>query len=357
MIRLSIILVMLSSTTIVDEVPHDGVETVVKSSRVFASAKPIVRSAPKFPSAQQRRNKEAWVQVTYCIDESGIPRNVSVLNSVGGGAFENAAVSSVQQWKFEPATIDGVPSWQSGNNVYVSFVLDEQQKAADDRFIRNYRKLGRLFEKGSYEEFDELFSDLYGSDNLSLYELAKLWAQRVRYEAVHGDMYKLHMALTRATASNGQWIEKKSYVQLLALRIRVEAKLEKYSLARSSYRKLLKAAGEDAKQVIELRAIMDQLKKDIESDAVLKVEAEVRAKGDCSYCNDSWYFTPVRNVFSIANVRGKLSTIDMRCDHKRYEADIAEDVEWHVPDNWGQCKIQLYGNPGTTMDVLQFPAS
>jgi hypothetical protein len=61
--------------------------------------------------------------------------------------------------------------------------------------------------------------------DFSLYELSKLWAQRVRYETISGDMYMLDMALHRATASKGQWIEKKSYIRLLELRVRAELKI------------------------------------------------------------------------------------------------------------------------------------
>jgi hypothetical protein len=87
-----------------------------------------------------------------------------------------------------------------------------------------------------------------------------------------------------------------------------------------------------------------------------KIDAEVRTKDECNVCNNSWAFTPVRNDFSFANIAGTLESIEMRCNHKRYESAVSGHVEWHIPDDWGTCHVQVYGEPGTTFDVLMLPS-
>jgi TonB family protein len=330
---------------------------VVASAHVATRAKQMVRTLPVYPKLELRRGREAWVHITYCIDESGNVQNITILDSVGNDSFDKAAINTVEQWKFEPATQDGEPVWQSRNDILVNFAIEDEERAATRKFVTKYRQLERLIDDDELETADKWFWTIYDTFDLSMYELAKLWSQRARYEIKSGDLYKLELALSRATASHGEWIEKKSYLNLLAIRTRVELQLGKYREARDSYDELIIGAGEDAEDVIAMRPMFDKLQALIDSDQILKISAEVRARGECAYCNDSWHFLPVRNDFTFANIKGTLDSIDMRCDHKRFESDVKELVEWHIPDSWGRCQVHIYGEPGTTFDVMMLAAS
>jgi TonB family protein len=317
----------------------------------------LVKTAPEYPRIDLNRGREAWVRITYCIDESGAVQNVSVLDSIGNERFDRAAIKTVEQWKFEPAMQSGKPVWQSRNNVLVNFSLEGEERGASKIFATKYRQLGRLIEADKLKAADELFHKIYETYDLNLYELAKLWAQRVRYESKVGDLYKLDLALQRATASDGEWIDKQSYIQLLGVRAMVELKLGKYQEARRSYDELIDAAGNDAENVVAMRGTFEKVQTMIDGDQILKIEAEVRPRDECAFCNNSWNFSPVRNDFTLANIRGTLKSIDMRCDNKRFESDVTEFVEWHIPKSWGSCQVHIYGEPGATFDVLMLTAS
>lgn len=334
-----------------------ALDTVSDSSRQLVPAKQIKRDAPFYPRNELHKGKQGWVHLTYCIDESGSTQNVSVLSSIGDPRFDRAAVKAVKRWKFEPALIDGERSWQSRNQTYITFAIEGSNTGASRKFTRQYRKIGKLLDQKNLQEADKLFRRLYETYDLSLYELSKLWAQRVRYEGIDGDMYKLDMALHRATASKGQWIDKASYIQLLKLRVQVELKIGKFHAANRSFRELVKATGEDAEEVLALKPTMEKLRDMIDSDNILKINAEVRSRDECNYCDNSWHFTPVRNDFAFANISGNLESIEMRCDHKRFESTVSDLVEWHIPVEWGTCRIQVYGDPGTTFDVLLLPTT
>ena len=340
-----------------DSVPESPVAEIAETARHFTRAKTIKKSAPHYPQSELRRGREAWVHVTYCVDESGNVQNVTVLDSIGSDRFESEAVKTVQNWEYEPATQDGKPAWQSRNEVLISFALSGDNKGASRKFINQYRKLGALIEAGDLEASDALFWDIYNTEKLSLYELGKLWSQRVRHEAMAGDVYRTHMALTRATASHGDWIDKDSYVQLLSVRAQLEIQLGKYYEAIRSYRDLVETTGEDDERVLKLQPMIESLEAMIAGDKILGIPAEIRPRGDCKFCNDSWDFTPVRNNFTLKNIQGSLESIDMRCDHKRFESAVSDQVEWDVPEAWGQCHIQIYGEPGTTFDVFLLPAA
>ncbi|MGB8636458.1 MAG: energy transducer TonB [Rhodanobacteraceae bacterium] len=73
------------------------------------AAKLISSTRPQYPSAALRRRLEGWVDVEFTV---GVDGNVSNAHSVGsnrGRVFERAAVNAVDQWKFEPALVNGKP--------------------------------------------------------------------------------------------------------------------------------------------------------------------------------------------------------------------------------------------------------
>ena len=92
------------------------------------------------------RGRQAWVHVSYCIAESGAPQNIVVLDSVGTERFEREALRSVAGWEFEPALKDGKPSWQSRNQTYISFAIEDSNTGARHSFIRRYKEIGKLID-------------------------------------------------------------------------------------------------------------------------------------------------------------------------------------------------------------------
>lgn len=334
----------------------DPVVEVSESGRTTVPAKVISTGPPSYPSFELKKRHQAWVRVAYCIDETGTPQNISVLDSVGNERFERAALKTVEGWQYEPALVDGIPTWQSRNEVYISFALDGGNEGARPEFVRQFRKLGRLINDEKYDEAEAVFDKLLGSDKLSLYEMSKLWAQRVPLEAARGDFTRLRMALQRATASKGRWIDTKSYVRLVTLLVKVEVSMGRYAESLYSFRRLVDAAGEDHDAVQELGPAMNEVRTLVRGDKILSVAAEIRGSEDCLTCDDSWDFRPARRRLSLANVEGQLDTIEMRCDHKRFTSAVSDEVEWRIPESWGTCRVRFYGEPGTRFDVLELPA-
>jgi len=333
---------------------EDSVAVVRESARTFVPAKAIDRTDPRYP-VHALRGREAWVQISYSIDESGTPQDISILDSTGDESFESEALKAASNWRFEPALVDGQPAWQSNNSEYIIFAIDRGFRGASRSFARIFKRFVRQIDIGQFEKADESFQTLLQNDRLNLYEISKLWSQRARYEIRRGDIYKADLAMHRATASGGQWTDRKSYKDLLAAHVRIELQLGFYAAAFTAYEELNTKAGSDSPLVLELKPTMDQLRQVVDSDTVLKVKAEVRKRGECFGCNDSYNFTPVRRRFTFSDIEGKLSSIEMRCTHKRFESEFSDQVEWHIPEAWGSCGVHVYGEPGTTFTVLILP--
>lgn len=343
-----------------DEHPKDAEEmatAVADSARIFVPAKRIDASPPSYPRHMLKLGHEAWIHITYCVDESGTPQNVSVADSVGDKDFVLEAVTTVNNWRFEPALIDGEPSWQSRNHQIVLFAISNRDKGADRGFIRQYKKIAQFMQDGKLEAADSDFQELFDDETLSLYEIAKLWALRANYEFHRGDHNLAHIALHRATVSKGQWIEKESYLKLLAMRVYAELQLGQYGGAIQAYEALENEAGEESEFVFALGEVMSNLHDNLSGESALKSSAEVRRKGECYMCDDSYVFDLVRRDITVSDVEGELSSIEMRCDHKHLKSEISELVEWHIPEAWGDCTVHVYGKPGTRFNLFHLPAT
>ena len=65
------------------------------------------RAAP-YPEEARRRGVEGLVELSYVIDENGAVQDVTVQKS-GGEMFDDNATRAVQEWRYQPATKNGVP--------------------------------------------------------------------------------------------------------------------------------------------------------------------------------------------------------------------------------------------------------
>lgn len=66
-------------------------------------AKIISREAPRYPSRALKNGVEGWVQVTFDIAPSGKPVDIKVVAAEPEGTFNDAAVKSVEKWRFSPS--------------------------------------------------------------------------------------------------------------------------------------------------------------------------------------------------------------------------------------------------------------
>lgn len=78
---------------------------------------------PEYPREATRSGTEGWVQVEFTIAPDGTTRDLQVRNSEPKEIFDQAALDSVSQWRFEPIQKDGAPVAQRAV-LQVRFVLN-----------------------------------------------------------------------------------------------------------------------------------------------------------------------------------------------------------------------------------------
>lgn len=58
-----------------------------------------------------------------------------------------------------------------------------------------------------------------------------------------------------------------------------------------------------------------------------------------------------------SNVQGSLDTLELRCQYQRVVDQAREGVDWVMPEDWGSCRVIVFGEKGTTFSLLERAAN
>ncbi|MCA8975448.1 MAG: energy transducer TonB, partial [Planctomycetes bacterium] len=84
--------------------------TEPQPAQVHVAASPCADNLPPdYPARERALSLEGEVTVGATIDRSGIVIAVRLIASSAHAGFDRAALAAVRTWRFEPATVDGVP--------------------------------------------------------------------------------------------------------------------------------------------------------------------------------------------------------------------------------------------------------
>jgi hypothetical protein len=61
-----------------------------------------------------------------------------------------------------------------------------------------------------------------------------------------------------------------------------------------------------------------------------------------------------RRTFSFTTVSGSLDKFALDCRQQSIESQISGTAEWHVPKDWDQCFLTVWGTPGAVYQINQF---
>jgi protein TonB len=64
---------------------------------------------PVYPAAALRDRVEGWVELSFTITETGMVRDIEVVDSAPRGVFETAASEALGSWRFKPRIANGLP--------------------------------------------------------------------------------------------------------------------------------------------------------------------------------------------------------------------------------------------------------
>ncbi|ALU45236.1 energy transducer TonB [Pseudoalteromonas rubra] len=65
--------------------------------------------------------KNGYVQMQFDINEQGRPENIRIIESSHNGLFDQEAIRSLKEWKYNPKTENGTPVRQTNQKVQLEF--------------------------------------------------------------------------------------------------------------------------------------------------------------------------------------------------------------------------------------------
>jgi len=324
---------------------------------VVSAARPLVRRAPHYPPAAEAAGQEGWVLVSFVVREDGSITDPVIEESSGVRDFEREARRTVKGWQYEPALRNGEPVEQCEVRVLLTFEIQGGPRGATAPFRRHWRDLQRLKQAGRTDEALDSAQALLARRGLNLYEAATARVELAILIAQRGDAHETLNSLRTATRGMHYLNEPELAVQLREAQLSLEIELGEYSRAIDSAEWLLVHNFTDGRSE-QLAITLDQLMGLRQGAGYLTVSGKI-GEWTADAADDEqpafWTHQLLRRQFGIEDVEGEVRAVDLRCAWQRVLMEYDPDIAWRTSEDWGPCDVYVYGQPGTTFRLVEYP--
>jgi TonB family protein len=294
-----------------------------------------------YPRSEKRAGREGWVNVNFMVDPKGKPYEFTVIDSLGGVVFEKAAVESMANLRFEPASINGMPV-DSAMTLKLSFSL---QNAPRHAYLKTYDTFAQAVTKGDKSAADSVMRELQPR-NLQE-DVYYGFAQYLYAQAWGGEAQQL-AGLRRALAYEH---EQKLFrlpkaMSILALRemMRLQITEQDYAGALTTW-DALKKTDIDEKVRAETQVVIDKIERFRVDDRSFSVNGRIDDR--------SWIFDLFKRRFRFKVTEGRIVEIKLRCERDYVFFRFDPEIEYKVTDKAGKCSIEAIGDTGTKFAFIQ----
>ena len=316
-------------------------------------ARPVERIPPNYPRRELYAGNQGWVKLSFVVTEDGEVIDPVVTDSSGGHRFEREALRSIRQWEFEPATWDGEPVQQCKNDHMMTFRIEDAEAFVTPRFYRRYREANEALDEGDIAKAEREIAAL-SELAMTTYERARHSLLQARVAETTGDADAQLIHLRRVVASNGFWIDEELYPQLLYLVVALEIQTGRHSAALRSWERLTEL-DTGALDLAPLASAIENINVFVAGPEVMFTQATLRSDEGCEDCNADWLHYPLRRQIAFADIDGEIENLEIRCDWQRIVDDVSDNKTWQIPESWGDCRILVTGEPGTTFKLVEIP--
>lgn len=318
------------------------IEKCADSSEAVGISRPL----PKFPAKYSSRITyiEGDVRLHYKIGVDGHVSDIAVLEAIGPQDFIDLATDAVKDWIYKPATLNGSPV-ETCHVMEIRFVISKAPAGARPEIIKSYDAAVEEIRNGKWDDAQAVLTDAMTQPKINLYEYGML-----------GNAQSI-VALHRNDMVEAKRISEKAYY------------LGDDRLPETVRRTLLETHAQSAVMTGDLPAALwavEQLKtiKGRVEDPVVGFVKQARAKLDTAPVIATTERIPdtgqavtvvelYRRHFAFADIKGGLDRFTLSCKQKAIESKISETAEWHVPPDWSECHLLIYGQAGTSFRIAQ----
>lgn len=305
---------------------------------------PIKRIEPKYPIDAARDGKSGWAKLSFVINEEGRVKDVVINEVVGHRGFGKAAKKALRKWQYSPAMEDGKPIQQCVNTMQMSFQIS--RGGVSKKFRAEYGEALAAIDDKNYDllkkKLEEMSKYAHGmSDEINHYHtLSAHYAEHIKNESL--ELYHLN----RISLLDGS-ADSKRKLSILNKRFYLSVNLNKFQEAFKIYDQLQKL---DAAKphMAAYNKMIEEVDAFISSENNIIIPADIEDK-------DFWFYSLVRNEFSLVDINGSLNKLDVRCANKRHVYTVEENNTWSIPKSWKNCSVLIYGDDNTRFKLVEHP--
>lgn len=191
-----------------------------------ALAQFIEQPEPEYPVSE--RGREGWVVLDSTVNKDGVVALLSIEDSSGSSAFNEAAMNAVREWRFGPTEERQV-------KVLVNFIFARNEVHLSKKFMSSIGKAHKSIDKGKLDDAMDRIEAIRDGQALSAYELAYSLIAEGRVASVRGDKAGQLKAFRRAVINNGRWLEEDKYLILLHAMVVLEVQQKDFSSALNTF--------------------------------------------------------------------------------------------------------------------------
>jgi hypothetical protein len=278
-----------------------------------------------------------------------------VEDSTGDRGFERAALNAVEDWRYEPATLNGTPIMQGQTEVWMVFRL-QGRTGASERFIAAYEAAGQQLAANDLEATAETLNEIDQSIKANLYEDALYWWLHSIYLEADSpeNRDEIKTSVRRAIGYEEHFLPPEQLVTAIRRLYVMQFQDGELADAIETFEMLetaetAKTARSYAATFQELSGHLREVRALIAGSDMLVSRAEIEGNG-------YWFQRTLRGTFSVEEIDGELESLDLRCESRaaKYDSVSANEV-LAVPDGWEKCSVYVKGKPGSTFVLNEYP--
>jgi hypothetical protein len=337
----------------------------------FSPAEITKESTPRYPKERNSDRggevsiDDGLVRLIYMIDKNGKAFE-PMIDRASQDKFDDEALKSIVKNSFKPAKVGNliVESRLTSDLVFIFDEADFHDIRGSKGSIADTRRFSLPDGyKSYYDQFtDQLANDqpdqeLLGSlldrmaniKHQSFYSLAYLSLARYRAAKVMNDPLEQMEALQDLVWYD-QLVEAKHQVLKGDLQGTVHAALLQLQIEAGHYSEVL----QNYKIFSDSDPQIRQMYKDYIAKIVLLQESDQATMRKINIGSRGYGNLPLfKRSFVVEQEIGSLQSLKLRCDRKFKEIAFKVDAQYALPESWGECNLQVIGEPGSVAVLLQ----
>lgn len=314
----------------------------------------VNKNVPKFPYNALRDGVEGWVIVRLAVKKDGTTDAIEVYDSSIEGYFEDTAIEAAKNRTYKPATSQGYPVMQGNVLVRYVFTLGESEGRVSKPFLKTYKKAKKAIEAEDLDLAKIIIDQLDRRKKRVLAEVCYLDMLKGKYFEKKGDneasLYYIERALWIADTEATPDI----YANLLWQAVKFNGITKNYQTSLKHYNTLTET-DKDLALDDPIHNFVSKVRQVLEGNSNIVISGEISACATCKPPVFFWERNLNRNRFSIDQLVGAVNEIEVQCKYGSVSLTFEPKMEWSINKNWGECFLRVFGENGTTLQLVEFP--